>query len=1758
MSIPKVKVNNGSQISNALNGNNISLGFDEIRYEESSISGWYMGIENPKYTIYGRSVVNPVQPNIWATSGTSDVEIINFINRTTNVGNPPFTSVAEAFYYVGTKPENFIIRDSYPNITLQDLVLNYDTGEIMGYPWSGNTVYDLSPTQSHATLSGSPIFNPSYDGVLEFDGVNDFSFGPNLGQLSAFTVNTWFKLNSIPSLSEYPAIATEKFVSNNLGWVIGFIDTPHNGGICGGFYNDGWYRTPSFIPSIDTWYNVTVTYNNSVLSMYVDGNLFGSTSVSVSAVTSGLGYYVGRRWDDDNFIDGEIQVVQVYNRALSSGEVSSGYTQYNSRYTAITPTPTETPTNTPTPTVTETLAATITPTPTETLTPTITDTPTETPTNTPTPTNTTTPTETLAATITPTPTETPTPTITDTPTNTPTETPTNTPAVTPTITETPTETPTSTPAVSETPTPTASPIPVTGYSFNLVALPYNFPTSGNSIMNGAAGVASTDPNLLATGARGFYFNSIDSGSVDRTNYFSAFTGQSVTITLSQTGSTAIYSGDTNSFKEWVQSPMGSGFVFGAGIGVPPSNTPSGTAILIQSATTLWTIGLPVYVSLSINGDVTPTPTVTTTVTATPEPTTTPESTVTPTVTTTPEPTTTQTETPTNTPTPELTTTPESTVTPTVTTTAEPTNTPTETPTPTPTISETPTETPTNTPTPEPTTTPESTVTPTVTTTPEATVTPTVTPTITETPAVTQTNTPTSSVTQTKTPTPSVTPSPTNAISPSCVNVLSYKQIGSGFSVNDPGYMQLPSGTPFSSATIEYRFNNIDSNGTNAWNILGSLLSGDTILVESNDFGYNYISYQVVTPPVWNGLHWYIGQVSVLGTNTNSRAVFTISSNVTFTINSLCPSPTPTNTPTETPTQTPTGTPEVTPTSTVTTTPESTVTPTVTTTPESTVTPTNTPEPTITPTVTTTPESTVTPTNTPEPTITPTVTTTPESTVTPTVTTTPEATVTPTVTTTPESTVTPTVTTTPESTVTPTETPTATVTRTPTQTPEATVTPTVTTTPESTVTPTNTPTATVTRTPTETPASTVTPTVTTTPEPTITPTVTTTPEPTVTPTVTTTPESTVTPTNTPTATVTRTPSGTPEPTVTPTVTTTPEPTVTPTVTTTPEPTVTPTVTTTPEPTVTPTETPTATVTRTPTETPPATVTPTVTTTPEPTVTPTETPTATVTRTPTETPASTVTPTVTTTPEPTVTPTNTPTATVTRTPSGTPEPTITPTVTTTPEPTITPTNTPTATVTITPTETPASTVTPTVTTTPEPTVTPTNTPTSSVTPTVTTTPEPTVTPTNTPTSSVTPSVTQTPASTVTPTNTPTPSVTETPEPTPAITSTPTLTPTETTPIYYYTAYLIDCCASKGETGVPISSLGFTINTGDVVIVDIGFGETCYFVEGIESASPGSSFVVSEIVAEGCSASKCTGYCPTPTPTITPTQTVTPTITPSETLYEIFVQDCCVIPGQIFAITYLNSQSTLIPGNGVWAISGQTGLAQKCYTIVQPPEGEYVTVPFNGVFLGVGETNNQPFQDGASPYDDCTTCGEVSGNSCKGGTTPPVTPTNTPTPSVTKSPTPTPTITPTRTKTPTPTPTQTKTPTPTPCVTSQYVHTVSACQVGAADCTKTLGYIKVNGSNVFSWGTAAVTQSGNIQINPGDVVELSMTAIDNSPSCLPTIPCSEVSAIIKVGGPSGTTIFSEVTSSPECSSGDGIIEYTFTASACNYYFDLDSGCS
>jgi hypothetical protein len=227
---------------------------------------------------------------------------------------------------------------------------------------------------------------------------------------------------------------------------------------------------------------------------------------------------------------------------------------------------------------------------------------------------------------TPTPTSTSTPTVTPTNTNTPTntETPTNTPTNTPTFTTTPTNTP----------TPSVTPIPVTGYGYNLVVLPYQVPTSGNTIFPNLSVPGSntglTNPNTF--NINGVYWSIVDNTSVNRVSYYSGMTGVSVTAYFTQNGDTAIYSGSPTAF---VYDPSGGGNIN------YNTNARPGQLTLIQSASTNFVTGQTVYISYVVNASVTPTPTPTSTSTPT----------VTPTNTNTPTNTQTPTNTPTTTPTP---------------------------------------------------------------------------------------------------------------------------------------------------------------------------------------------------------------------------------------------------------------------------------------------------------------------------------------------------------------------------------------------------------------------------------------------------------------------------------------------------------------------------------------------------------------------------------------------------------------------------------------------------------------------------------------------------------------------------------------------------------------------------------------------------------------------------------------------------------------------------------------------------------------------------------------------------------------------------------------------------------------------------------------------------------------------------------------------------------------------------------------------------
>ena len=192
------------------------------------------------------------------------------------------------------------------------------------------------------------INKPKYlNGSFNFnDGLTQSAHGDDLGTLNKFSVDTWFKLNSLPTLNKNPQIITNTFDGGHpyINFAIGFLNGPPignswDGKISGGFFANTpnyWKYTDGFTPEIDTWYNVTLTYDEVDLTLYLDGTLYSSTSCTASALSSGLGIDIGKRWDISEFVDCEIDVVNIWDGPLSSVQISNNYSSISPRYVLAT------------------------------------------------------------------------------------------------------------------------------------------------------------------------------------------------------------------------------------------------------------------------------------------------------------------------------------------------------------------------------------------------------------------------------------------------------------------------------------------------------------------------------------------------------------------------------------------------------------------------------------------------------------------------------------------------------------------------------------------------------------------------------------------------------------------------------------------------------------------------------------------------------------------------------------------------------------------------------------------------------------------------------------------------------------------------------------------------------------------------------------------------------------------------------------------------------------------------------------------------------------------------------------------------------------------------------------------------------------------------------------------------------------------------------------------------------------------------------
>lgn len=222
-------------------------------------------------------------------------------------------------YFDGRLDEIVIFDDVLNNDEIDQIRRgNYRRGAIDS---SGNgnngTIYGASQTIGKV---GQAL---SFDGndYINFSGIDGFGDFIDNGE---FTVSLWVKTNLENErqviLGDWNSVGESESFSIEFG---GYLqDSSH---ITTHFRNTAvTYLDSNVVYGANTWYHIIVTKNSSGRSIYIDGDF--KNSDSVSTLNSGTKMTLGRAGDYNSiYLDGSIDEVAIFNRALSEDEIEALY-----------------------------------------------------------------------------------------------------------------------------------------------------------------------------------------------------------------------------------------------------------------------------------------------------------------------------------------------------------------------------------------------------------------------------------------------------------------------------------------------------------------------------------------------------------------------------------------------------------------------------------------------------------------------------------------------------------------------------------------------------------------------------------------------------------------------------------------------------------------------------------------------------------------------------------------------------------------------------------------------------------------------------------------------------------------------------------------------------------------------------------------------------------------------------------------------------------------------------------------------------------------------------------------------------------------------------------------------------------------------------------------------------------------------------------------------------------------------------------------
>jgi hypothetical protein len=280
-------------------------------------------------------------PSIYITN--TNAEFVGFANNL-NIGT--FTGTSQALSYIASGQTDIVVTNiNYPEIQTQSLRLLLDAGYTASYPWQDNIVYDISSQHGNGTLSGGTTWfsaGTNYaSSYFSFNRATQSQFievGGFISQLNNFTLQVWVNFNTTYTSDEINIVSEVPIGYSNSNY---FITLDTSGQVIGGFKVGGTITSVVIdpTPATNNWVLYSLTYDGNELKGYKDNSSTNSVANSSFLQNDSQPIIIGGTTNNttgngaNNYFDGKIGVVLLYDSAFDLATIQSNYSAYkNTRY----------------------------------------------------------------------------------------------------------------------------------------------------------------------------------------------------------------------------------------------------------------------------------------------------------------------------------------------------------------------------------------------------------------------------------------------------------------------------------------------------------------------------------------------------------------------------------------------------------------------------------------------------------------------------------------------------------------------------------------------------------------------------------------------------------------------------------------------------------------------------------------------------------------------------------------------------------------------------------------------------------------------------------------------------------------------------------------------------------------------------------------------------------------------------------------------------------------------------------------------------------------------------------------------------------------------------------------------------------------------------------------------------------------------------------------------------------------------------------